>query len=676
MYRRKAVLIIALLSAMSSAALACVVFLPEQVLSERDVKLKAPIANTFAFETAKLAPVPKDDFKPVEDWVHGWPQAAGQKNGQSADEKSPAHVEYLAGAADYNSGDFEKAAGHFLAVIDLPDQERRSRATSAAYMLGRLAASAGDADKMAKSYALVREFARGGAADPDGLAVASFGEEALFHLRRAKSLPVAADYAREIGLAISLYAEQAARGSEGGVASLSIVAQLLIKTPGAAAAAIEDPAGRRLLAVYTLAKLDSGDPSQKDWGWAWDHRQPPDAVLPDDVLSLLAAGVEKHPADWLVDGDRLAALAYRLGRYDLAKTYAEKTDGPLAAWVKAKLALQAGDLTAAASFYAAAAKAFQPAAQQSPLDDWNRARLAAETGAVALARGDYVEALRLLDGPGDDYYLDAAYIAERVLTVDELKSYVDGKAKGRQPVRDRISDILARRMMREGRGGDAVSYYKDDATRQQAANYVRLLAAADHGWSKAGRAEALFGAATIARKSGLEIMGSEQEPDEVWLQGNFLDMLQGGEAPAGQFVTEDEQKRFAASEVRPLKRWHYRYVAADEAAKAADLLPPRSQAFAAVLACATSWTIETDPGRAREFYARYVREGAIVPFGFGADSCPDPNFEKARFMAERAWVHRTGHALARPRRIGAAILAIAAILAAAVIFRRKLKSRR
>lgn len=298
--------------------------------------------------------------------------------------------------------------------------------------------------------------------------------------------------------------------------------------------------------------------------------------------------------------------------------------------------------------------------------------MGAETGAVALARGEYIEALRLLDRPGDDYYLDAAYIAERVLTVDELKAYVDAKAQHRQPVRDRISEILARRMMREGRGAEAVSYYKDDATRQQASDYVSLLAAAERRWTRIGEAEAFFGAAKIARNAGLTIMGTEEEPDEVYLGGNYVGALPGRRAPIGDFVTSGEQQRFALSEVKPNKRWHYRYVAADLAEKAANLLPPRSQAFATVLACANDWTIFTDPARAQGYYARYVREGALAA-GF---ICSEANFGRARFMTERAWIRQAKHALARPRRTGVVLFAIAAMLTAFILLRRKLKSGR
>lgn len=59
------------------------------------------------------------------------------------------------------------------------------------------------------------------------------------------------------------------------------------------------------------------------------------------------------------------------------------------------------------------------------------------------------------------------------------------------------------------------------------------------------------------------------------------------------------------------------------AVQAADLLPPRSQAFAAVLCQATGWmmsTAKTDGDekaaqeRVHRLYRRYVEEGAYVPW--------------------------------------------------------------
>ena len=50
----------------------------------------------------------------------------------------------------------------------------------------------------------------------------------------------------------------------------------------------------------------------------------------------------------VANADRVAALAYRIGRYDLAQSLASRLDTALAWWVRAKLALRQGDSVQAA----------------------------------------------------------------------------------------------------------------------------------------------------------------------------------------------------------------------------------------------------------------------------------------------------------------------------------------
>jgi methionine synthase I (cobalamin-dependent) len=75
------------------------------------------------------------------------------------------------------------------------------------------------------------------------------------------------------------------------------------------------------------------------------------------------------------------------------------------------------------------------------------------------------------------------------------------------------------------------------------------------------------------------------------------------------------------------ERFQYRLTAVDEAKKAADLLPVKSQAYAAVLCEASEWVINRQPEMAQELYTRYVRNGAYVPWAktFG-ETCPAANF--------------------------------------------------
>ncbi|MFT8775476.1 MAG: hypothetical protein ABF893_02285, partial [Gluconacetobacter liquefaciens] len=112
----------------------------------------------------------------------------------------------------------------------------------------------------------------------------------------------------------------------------------------------------------------------------------------------------------------------------------------------------------------------------------------------------------------------------------------------------------------------------------------------------------------------------------------------------GPLVTEGERTRFAASEAAPYRRFHYRAIAVDQAENAADLLPPRSQAFAAVLCQAAGWGTGADA----DLYHRYVRQGAAVSFAkdFGRH-CAAPDFQSAAldsyarpFQPLHRWLHR------------------------------------
>src|SRR5262249_6802185 len=143
----------------------------------------------------------------------------------------------------------------------------------------------------------------------------------------------------------------------------------------------------------------------------------------------LVASIERVGIDHPQGADRLAALAYRLGRYDLAGRLAKRSGTPLASWVEAKLALQRGDLAGAQQHYAEASRGF------ATFDDDNGKLVRGEAGTVALARGEYIDALAKLFPVADVYWGDTAYIAERVLSLDELKTFVDENVPGPAKVR-------------------------------------------------------------------------------------------------------------------------------------------------------------------------------------------------------------------------------------------------
>ena len=675
----------------ASVALACGPDFPWQLLDNRQATLAATPSNSFAYEATHLVPAPKDSLRAAElsefqreqaTALFAQAQAEGltteqaaqldemraAETGEAAFAKGaivPAAVRlYTAGAVDFIRAEEAKAAERFQAVLELPADDQRARSVWAAFMLGRLHKRAGDIGKATEDFALTRALALKGAPDPLGLAVASYGEEARLHLDRATAvlgddgaLPAEpetiATYGRETAAAAALYAEQAARGSDIGVQSLRIIAERLLEKPERISATVADPLAQRLLVAYVLAR-ESDMPQQSV---QVDPNAPKGTPAPNPLLVMLVEAVERSGLDHPAGADRLAALAYRTGRYDLAATLAAKTASPLASWVKAKLALQRGDLAAAAGFYAEASTAFPSLDAAPSLEDASARLLTGESGVVALARGEYIDALDKLYPVADTYWGDVAYIAERVLTVDELKRFVDAKVP--QPAAppaaapadaDATTDdgsstkpatmsspagqlrgLLARRLARAGRYQEALAYYQDASVRDQAARYAEALNGVEAGQTRVERARAWYASALLARQAGMEIMGTEAAPDYSAYDGSFETGI-GQETLDGPFITEQERRRYASSAAAPALRFHYRYIAVDEASHAADLLPPRSQAFAAVLCTATGWMMGTRGAdqRVHDLYARYVSEGPYVAWAgnFGRH-CPGPDFEGA-----------------------------------------------
>ncbi|WP_313378788.1 hypothetical protein [Achromobacter insolitus] len=714
MYNRKSLVALLLLTG-AGIVIACGPEFPAQLLDDRAATLHATPVNTFAYEAARL--VAGGDALQARE-AYELPDGSYRQNALPED-RDPALTPaqratartmraqpdgdrayavgidlpeavrlYIAAAVDTHAARgadaghlLESARARYRAILQLPPREAAARSVWAAYMLAEIGdeaeMTAADAATQrlaaAQAYARARQLALDGAADPLGLAVASYGQEARLLLAGPQGQCtyielVNADPcmdtipAASLVHAVRLYAEQAARGSSSGNASLRMLAQWALQDPARTRRLIGDPIAQRLLVAYALARVgdivDGRPDSATDPYAAYDATGQvglADAaqghdVTPNPALQSLVAALETQDLKQVPDADRVAALAYRIGRYDLAQTLAARLDTALAYWVRAKLALRQGDTQAAAQAYAQAAGAF-PRADGS-LEASGAARLLGEQGVLTLSRGQYVEALDQLlhatvsDGTAEGfwqstpYWNDAAYVAERVLTTPELKAYVDRHAPAtpaatgpaptpkdfyewgyRHPVTasDRLRLLLARRLVREGAAEQALPYFPADSdaryatlenvdgkwevrqprTRQLAADYAAALRKAGNAWGRTTRAQAWFEASRLARRDGMEIMGYEQEPDFAVYGGSTSfgagrsavpgwkadeDNVETPDTPAvraaaalpGPFVTEEERRRYAASEAQPYARFHYRQIAANHALRPAarKLSPP------------------------------------------------------------------------------------------------------
>ena len=723
---RLSLALIAVLAA--STASACGPDFPNEVLDDRARTLSHLPEGAFHVEVARLLPKPDARFVANEsqDYWDAETAQREQRSGvesrdlapdehervvamrQSADAASafaagaglPDDIRhYVAGAVAWEHDQLDVARDHFERALAANTAADARRAGWAQYMLARIAARGDDLDAAAAAFAKVRDLVAAGAPDPLGLAVASYGEEAALHLDAYSTAP------------LHLYLQQAATGSVSGANSVLMLTRSAFADADMLKAWIDDPLARRVAVAYAYSRageLSTDDPEihDEDAGMGDPYR-----IGQSNAIARLLDAIEAAPQSGADGLDRFAAVAYRAGRFDLAERLVAQDASPLSAWVRAKLALRKGDRDGAAKAYAEAAAGFPReeawGGQYGLTSEWQalqpQCQVHAELGTLNLARGDYVAAMEALYAAGGNYWMDAQYVADRVLTLAELRAFVakhaaaaptpavpdsdehDGESVGDGDVAAQLRDLFARRLMRAGDYAEALPYFSEDAHREAAGKYAAAMERAQGNgfwFDRVGRAEAWYDAATTAREFGMEILGTEGPPDfEIWggsfgresghydSEWNWIPEPPTDVKLEGDWIGADEAKRLAASKPPYLSRFQYRQVAADHIMQAANFVPARSQAFAAMLCIGTGWLIDREPKAARVLYRRYVADGALVPFGarFGRD-CPAPEFERAR---ERLTFERVRDAKIAVRHYGPWIAGVFALLIGGWFWRRR-----
>lgn len=522
-------------------------------------------------------------------------------------------ADYLRGAIAYRQKQPELARQAWQALLQRPAEQRRLRSTWAAYMLGRSHASENPTEAM-RWYQKTRELAKEGFSDSLGLASASLGWEAQAELKQERYAP-----------ALELFRVQLDAGEPAAPISLLLAARNAIKAnPETRAACAQNPTARRLMTGYLLSASLLKDDSETVLTW---------------LESFKAVDV---PVE---DADRLAWAAYRIGNFELARAWLAKAPAtaPIAQWLRAKLLLREGKIAEALPLIAEVAAHFprdkgflitrdNVDAFDPEIFDSQRAH--AEIGALQLVRGEYVAALDALtqsvgnknDHPEDSdaaytdetrHWPDAAYVAEQVLTLAELKDFVDRRWPTAKPTVDgktpsgtdtRLRYLLARRLARQGMLDAAAPYYPAEQ-QDHFRRYVEALQRGnDSRTPTPQRAEALWTAAQLARNQGIALLGTESDPDWALLDGNYdLGATTTSRPKDGvNRAAPDELKRAAGNLPKPNRRFHYRYRAADLAWNAANLMPDQSDSTALVLATAGNWIKNIDPKDAERFYKALV----------------------------------------------------------------------
>jgi hypothetical protein len=615
----------------------------EQTARVEEADLRAALAETNLAPERRAALLEElgEIRKTLVSWAKAYPPH--DPTGLTVPDGLPGELaDYLRGAIAYHEGRFQDARGAWEKLLSRPAAERRRRTTWAAFMLGK-ASLRSDPAAAPRWFERTRELAAEGFPDPLGLAAASLGWQA----RAEMTLKHPAE-------ALSLYLRQTKTGDPTAVNSIRFAGAEILRDPEALRQAARSAQARPILTACVLSRWNRVE--TQDWPEPLDPA-PAKAWLG----ALRAAGVTQ-----VEDADRLAWAAYRAGDFAAAEEWLRRApaDAPMALWVRARLRMREGRLAEAEELLARALPALPPDGGGDH-DPWLaygqevkpaiRPRASGELGAVRLARGEYAAALDALVRGG--YWSDAAYVAERVLTVDELRAYVDRTfpadlaARYRPPENPADSEqtqgwdlpfaglatpeeprmahdlryLLGRRLARADRYGEAQRYLPAEE-----AGLARRIAAAladgrDPRRSQATRSRSLFEAACLTRHHGMEVLGAEIDPD--W-------ELYGGGLSPGDFTTArldpahhrifaataDERERAARHRPQPEKRFHYRYQGADLAWEAAALLPDGSAEKARLLAVAGSWIEKQDPQAADRFYKRLVRCCSNTELGREADA--------------------------------------------------------
>ncbi len=518
-------------------------------------------------------------------------------------------------------------------------------------MLGKLALKS-EGPEAVKWFQQTRELARGGFADSLGMAADSYGWEGRSEWKQEHPAKAAALFLTQLALGdesamVSLKALIPDREPVEGMLNYGAEPEERSKWDNQQKReqeqkeisklkeAAQDPLLRRLVTVHILATAASAD-------------------FYDGESNNSAA---KRGARWLgvikeanlervEDAEYLGWAAYTSGDYKSAAYWLELSKGDTSAawWLRAKLQRRAGKLADAANSMAKAWQTVRDTAAYTgwvaptpPIEDeygtypergsWTFEQSATgDLGGLHLARGDFLQALDiLLKGK---LWEDAAYVAERVLTANELKAYVDHQSftsatSGEKDDVAKLRYLLGRRLVREDRYAEAGPYLRPPYEKVLEKYVKALRDGADNKLSKVERARALFNAAWLARYDGMELMGTEGAPDAFAESGNFEmpDLAQQRRSGVYQQVryekngeqkttnvplvlkpSKQELQRLARNKINPDVRFHYRLIAGALAIKAAALLPNDSEELADVVNCAGLWVKDRDEKTGNRYF--------------------------------------------------------------------------
>lgn len=580
-------------------------------------------------------------------------------------------ADYHRGAVAYRRGKshWDEARMAWEKLLSRPAGERKYRSVWAAFMLGKIAMKSGHPDAV-KWFQQTRALAHDGFADSLGLAADSYGWEARSEWKQGHPEKAAPLYLTQLALGdeSAIYSLKAlipdrepvdgmlnygpdADEREKWTAEEKLAHQQ--KTARTLLAAGSDPLLRRLVTSHILATE-----SNRSYYYGADV-----LAKSHDRCAHWLESLQSLKGSKIADAEYLGWIAYANGDYKAAAEWlALAGDGtPASDWLRAKLLLRAGKIGEAEKTMArgwatlrdanrytgwvAASSEVDETIDEYRRDNWSFEKYASgDLGVMQLAQADFSRSLdTFLNGK---LWPDTAFIAERVLTTEELMTYVKhlpasraGKSSNDAEVKPSdLRYLLGRRLVREDRYQEALAYLPAPFDKHLQTYVAALRDGADEKLPKLQRARAWFTAAWLARYDGMELMGTEVSPDGFISDGSFADTDIAKARLAGSFETttymngesvkrtesinpkptKQEIQRLKTNVIRPDIRFHYRVVAAALAMRAAQLLGDNTEELADVINRAGLWVKDRDAKVAERYFAVLKQRAAGTKIGRAA----------------------------------------------------------
>jgi hypothetical protein len=560
---------------------------------------------------------------------------------------------YIEGAAAYHKYHFSKAIEIWKKILLLPADKRQYKSTWASFMIAKDYLSMKRQKDAIKYFNLTRQLAEEGYKDSLNLSRETYGWQAL-----------AAYELKDYTAAINFYLKS------GDINSLNRVCnRALTLGDNQLKDIVKDDIARQVLAAWIVSHW---------WESFYWVAYPEEGKTRAEAFqkALESADIKNS----VKEADRIAWIYYDRGDFEKAREWLKfsKEKTALSKWIEIKLLIRDGKINQAINELQDIVNTFEKN------DEWNlfyhckkqdvMRLINTQLGVLRLSRQEYIMAFEvLLKGA---YWEDIAYVAEKVLTPRELEEIlrqyenVDLSYDQRTGYSGCIEEaslyksleyLLARRYARMSDWNKAIKYmpgrferywyineppYGRDHEYINLKNLTKTLSsyienAEDKKLAPEIRAENYYEAGLLMRKYGMEITGTELDPDWFVFNGQYAydssienrfailteerrdkfydadhwtdevaEMAQRRERIKNKRGfwdgTKDEEKRALASLPDPARRYHYRYKAADFMWQASQLLPDNNQLKALALYKGGTYLKIRYPKEADKFYKALV----------------------------------------------------------------------